>query len=133
MPSKSASIYNKAFDNAVMTGTDALTSVVTGIIYRDSVSYQFVWTGTPTGTFSLQGSNDYNPGTPQSGGVQDGPANSGTWTAIALSSTPAASGSAGNALVNLNQLGFAFIRAVYTNASGTGVLNGTVVTKSLGI
>ncbi len=111
-----------------MTGTTVLTSLPSNIKYKDSVAVQLSWTGTPTGTFAVQGSVDYNPGQPQSGGGQ----NAGHWTAIPLSPPPIASGSADQILMNLDQLAFPWIRVVYTNVSGTGVLTGYISAKSLG-
>lgn len=93
-----------------------ITSSVTDIRYLDNVSIQCIFTGTPTGSFALEGSLDYLR-------VNAQVTNSGTWTPITLSSTPAASGSAGNILLDLNQLSFPYIRIVYTKSSGTGVLN----------
>lgn len=94
----------------------SITSSVTDIRYLDNVSIQCIFTGTPTGSFALEGSLDYYK---INGAVQ----NTGTWTPITLSSTPAASGSAGNILLDLNQLSFPYIRVVYTKLSGTGTLN----------
>lgn len=120
--------FSALLNNQTMTGTNTLTSAQTNIKYKDSVGIQLQWTGTPSGTFQVQGSLDYNPGLPQSGGT----ANAGTWTNITLSPTPGASGSAGQILINMNQLGFPWIQVTYTNISGTGVLTGYIMTKSLG-
>lgn len=124
-------IFNALNNNQTMTGTNVLTSVVSNVWYKDSVAIQLQWTGTPTGTFVVQGSLDYNPQLAQNSN-QSGAPNNGTWTSLVLSSTPAASGSSGQALINLNQLGFPYIRTQYTNASGTGVLTGFLSAKSLG-
>lgn len=114
--------------NQTMTGTATLTSLPSNILYKDSVAIALNYTGTPNGTFSVQGSNDYNPGLPQSAGT----VNAGTWVALSLSPAPVASGSAANILLNLNQLAFPWIRVQYTNTSSTGVLTGNIVAKSLG-
>lgn len=113
-----------------MSGTTAYTSSVTSIIYRDSISYQAAWTGIPTGTFDVQGSIDYNPGLPESAG----PTNAGTWDSIPLTPSPAATGSGGanHVLMNLNQLGFAYTKVVYTNSTGSGVMALWTSAKSLG-
>lgn len=123
--------FSAAAGNQTMTGTSTLTSIPTNIKYRDSVAIQLQWTGTPTGTFSVQGSLDYSPGLPQTAAPPGG-ANPGTWTPITLSPAPVASGSSGVILLNLNQLAFPWIRVQYTNASGTGVLTGYISAKSLG-
>jgi hypothetical protein len=67
-------------------------------------SIQFTWTGTPTGTVSINASCD---GT--------------NWTLIPNSSA-ATGGAAGNFLVNYFEAGFRYIQAVYTNTSGTGTV-----------
>jgi hypothetical protein len=123
--------FSAGLANQTMTGTAQLISAVTNIKYKDSVAIQLKWTGTPTGTFTVDGSLDYNPGLPQSGAPPGG-ANNGTWTSLVLSPAPVASGAAGNILLNLNQLAFPWIRVTYTNASGTGTLTGYISAKSLG-
>lgn len=90
--------------NGSMAGN--LTSAVTDIRYLDDVCYQIVWTGTPTGTFQVQGSLDQV-----------------TWNTLSLTPAPAATGSAGNYLVDLEGLSFPYIRTTYTFTSGTGTLN----------
>jgi hypothetical protein len=96
----------------------SLTSKVSDISGFDNVAVQLVWTGTPTGTFAVQGSLDYNPQLA-----------TGTWTALTLSSSPAAAGSASNVLLDLNQLSFPWIRVVYTAVSGSGTLNAYIAGK----
>ena len=103
-----------------MTGTNVITSSITDIRNIDNVALELVWTGTPTGTFSVQCSIDYNP-----------QLQAGTWTALTLSPSPAASGSASSALIDLNQLGSPYIRVQYTNASSTGTLNGWIAGKAV--
>jgi hypothetical protein len=120
------------FNGASMTGSATLTSNVTNVMYRDSVAIQLQWSGTPNGTFYVQGSLDYNPGTPQS----EGGVNAGTWTTVPVvdvnNNPPVASGSAGSILINMNQVAFPWLRVQYTNSSSTGTLTGYVGAKSLG-
>lgn len=124
--------FSAALSNQTMTGTATLTSAVSNIKYKDSVSMQFQWTGTPNGTFVVQGSLDYIPTVQQSGGTP----NAGTWIPIPVKDVsgnpPIAAGAAGQILCNLNQLGFPWIRVQYTNTSSTGVLTGYISAKSLG-
>ena len=124
--------YQTLTDGA-MASTDVLTSTPTGIQYKDSFAVHLIWTGTPVGTFAIQGSVDYNPGLPQSGA---GPYNAGHWEPLPLVDqfgiAPVAAGSANSNLINLEFMGFPWIRAVYTNASGTGVLNIWIYAKSAG-
>ena len=132
MGSKGISQPFQVFTNATMSGQATVTSLVTDVRWRDSVSYQFNWTGTPQGSFAIQGSNDYAPGLPQSAEPPQGQ-NSGTWNSLTLSTTPVAAGSGSfTYLVNLNQLGFAYVRAQYTNTTSSGVLTGFIMAKSLG-
>jgi len=113
-----------------MSGTTVFISSVTGIIYRDSFSYQWAWTGIPSGNFDVQGSIDFNPGLPQSAGS----VNNGTWTSIPL--TPAititGSGGATNALANVYDAGFPYVRFAYTNSTGSGVFGSWIACKSFG-
>lgn len=134
MPSKSITESFKVFDNASMSGTITVTSLVTNVKYRDSVAYQFNWTGgIPSGSFSIQGSLDYNPGIPTAENPSGG-ANPGTWNSITLSPSPAATGSGSYSyLVALQQVTWPYLRAQYTNTSGSGLLTGYIFAKSLGL
>lgn len=115
-----------------MTGTTVLTSAVSQVKYKDSIGYQFNFTGTPVGTFAVQASIDYNPGSPQSGGAP----NAGNWVTLPAvdvnNNPPVASGSAGTVLVGLTQVEFPWVRVQYTNTSSTGILNIFMSAKSLG-
>lgn len=81
----------------------------------DNIGIEFVWTGSPTGTFGIDVSNSatLNP---------DGTISGGTWTPLVFTSpqSPAATGSSGNGFIDLNQTGAAFVRATYVRVSGTG-------------
>lgn len=131
MSDKAISEPYKVITDGAMTGTAVVTSLPTNIKYRDSVAYQAKWTGTPNGTFTVEGSVDYNPNLPQAQNPT-GTTASATWTPVTLSPVPVAAGVAGDVLINLNQLSFAWIRLVYTNASSTGTLQAYVMAKSLG-
>ena len=123
-------VYN-VFTAASMSGTSTIYGVPTAIKYRDSVSYQFDWTGDPSGEFFVQGSLNYAPGLPQSAEPEGG-VNPGTWNIIPL--TPAATiGSGSNTyLLNLADLGVPYIRPMYTNTGSQGSLTGLVFCKSYG-
>ncbi len=45
--------------NGSMTGTSTITSEVVNIVWFDTIGFQFNWMGTPTGTFAIQVSIDY--------------------------------------------------------------------------
>lgn len=107
-----------------MTGTSVITSAVLVIRTLSCAAIQAVWTGTPTGTFSIQGSLDYNPDA-MSNGL---PLSAGTWRDIGVSLT-APSGSASDALADIALSGIPYIRVVYTNASGNGTLTVTGFAK----
>lgn len=99
---------------------DAESSVIDGT-YQDNIGLQIEWTGSPTGTISIQASIDY-----------DARFNTGTF--YELSFSPALGQPAGAAdgyLVNLNQLPFPFYKVSYDAAGGTGVLNVWVTSKEV--
>lgn len=90
-----------------MTGTSTLTSPVTNIQQLDNMGLQVSWTGTPTGIFTVQCSND---------GVNF----------IALTFNPAIvqpAGAPGSFLVDLNQVPFLWMIVEYVNSSGMGALS----------
>lgn len=98
-----------------MTGTVVINGLPLDWRLIRGGSIQVIWTGTPTGTFSVQGSLDYFLG-------PDGkPGNVGTWDDMGISVT-APSGSAGKALVDITITGIPWVKIVYTNTSGTGTL-----------
>lgn len=73
---------------------------------------ELVWSGTPTGTFSVDGSID----------------NAATYNLVTNwyptgTFINAPSGSPGSTLINLMGIGFRWIRVSYTRSSGSGSLN----------
>lgn len=112
--------------NAVSMAS-SITSMPTSINRIPGISYDIVWTGTPTGTFSIQVSNTYS---------QDANGNvvtAGNWTSIpsdAFSGTyPSAEGSAGNGFIDVVGTEAAWVRLVYTAVSGSGNLTVVVAAK----
>lgn len=98
-----------------MTGTSTITSSTQTILTYDNIGLQFEWTGTPTGTFSINCSID-------------------DVTFIPLSFSPpltSPSGSSGNFLVSLNQVPYPYIQVTYTNSSGSGTLDVFISQKDL--
>lgn len=98
-----------AFSSTTMTGTTVCTSqaIDVGMLCRWSI--QLVWTGTPTGTFKVQESNDNT-----------------NWTDV-NSATASAAGSAASAIINAINCQTKYIRVLYTNASSTGVIGACTV------
>lgn len=87
------------------------------------VSYDIAWTGTPTGTFTVEVSNTYSKNA--DGSVK----NPGNWTALTLSAPTTATGTSGTGFIDVDQIAAYAIRLTYTPASGTGVLNAVVASK----
>lgn len=82
-----------------------VTSNALQMQYLDNVSLQLNATGTPTGTFDLQGSLDQV-----------------NFVSITLPSTPSLAGAATSILIDCNQLSFPYLRVVYTRVGGSGSL-----------
>lgn len=98
-----------------VSGTTTYTSLPINIKNHDNVGLQLVWTGTPTGTFTiLHSSNGTN------------------YDSITLSpviTQPA--GSAGHWSVVLQQDPFQWVKVQYVNASGTGTVDVIACAKDL--
>jgi len=105
----------------------SITSQYTNIQGLDNVGYQVNFTGTPTGTFSVEISMDYQPGN----GPNAEPANAGNWISLPLVPAIIAAGSPDIAYIDLNQLSAPWIRLIYTKTSGTGTLQAYVVAKAI--
>lgn len=101
------------------------TSNPVEVMNQDNVGIQLNWTGTPTGAFTFQVSNDYAQDS--FGNVQ----NVGNWITLPVTPAIAAAGSGDVAFVDLNQTGALYVRVVYTRASGTGTLNGYISAKGV--
>jgi hypothetical protein len=82
---------------------------------------QAVWTGSPTGTLSIDGSID---------NVQN-PSQVTNWFPTGTSVT-SPTGSADSTLINLQGVGFAWLRLSYTYSSGTGSLSVLMFAKAGG-
>lgn len=110
--------------NAVTMASN-ITSAVTDVRFIDNIAYQLVWSGTPTGTFSVQMSLDYAVGI---GGTVT---NAGTWINIPLNAATNPTGSSGSTNIFINQIPGPYLRLVYTASSGTGALTAYVSGKAV--
>ena len=113
----------KIFTAADMSGN--LISAVVEIKNQDNIGVQLHWTGTPTGSFSVQISSDHEQDI--NGNVQV----PGNWVSLPLNPAISASGSGDDAYVDLNQLSAQYMRVTYTAVSGSGVLDGIIVAKGV--
>lgn len=96
------------------------------------VNYAATWSGTsPTGTISLQFSDDYIPSTTGSGTAF----NAGTWNTApidvsgAIQTSAAVSGNTGNGMIEVQVTGAYASRLLYTRSGGSGTLTITVTGK----
>lgn len=122
----------RVITNGNMTGS--LTGTVTNINNLDNVGIQLNWTGSPTGTFSVQVSADYAQDT--NGNVT----NTGHWVSLiltywngsAFTTTATVPASVGSPIfLDLDLLSAPWIRVIYTTASDAGTLNAFVTAKGL--
>lgn len=86
---------------------------------------QIEWTGTPVGTFKLQGSCD--KGYLEPSGVVTGVTN---WTDL-TGFSQAAGGGVGTVQFVESQVGYRWVRIVYTAGSSTGTVNATISIKGI--
>lgn len=103
-----------------------VTSNPTNIQFLDNCSVEIDFTGSPTGTFTVEGSLTYKANALT--GVQQAP---GFWIPITLSPIPIASGSSGQILIDMDDLSFPWIRVVYHRTGGTGTLDVYISGKSI--
>lgn len=110
------------------------TSPVTSITYLDNLSYQInVTTTNSTGTFTIQGSTDYEISLPTSTVI-----NPGNWCDLPLASTagvasPTVAAANDVIIVDMNQLPFVAIRIKYTSGTaGTGTVDIWISAKQIG-
>lgn len=105
-------VYNKPiFPTLPLIMNTTLNSTPMPLWDTWGYSIQLVWTGTPTGTFKLQGSSDpILKGNPTSQNYN--PVN---WTDIANS--PYAVTAAGNYMWNVFDVAYNYVRVVYTDGS----------------
>lgn len=118
---KTTGIY--LIHDGVMTGTTTVVSAAINMINVDNAGIEIAWTGTPTGTLSVQGSVS---------AAIDQPSVTVAWNDLTFNpaiTQPA--GSAGGYLINLNQFPFPYLRFKYVNASGVGVLSVFLFLKDL--
>jgi len=111
-----------------MTGTATIYSQAFDIRFQVGCSFAVKWTGTPTGTLSVQVSNDYVPN------LQNAttPINAGTWYPIQASITTQPAGEPGQIYIPVYGIVSSYIQLVYVNSSGTGVLSGQFTCKTWG-
>lgn len=89
-------------------------------------SIQAVWTGSPTGNFTIETSCDVGAVDPHTG-LPTGINNWDTYTG----STVAAGGAAGSNTFRINVLPDRWVRLKYTHSSGTGTLNARMQAKGV--
>lgn len=92
--------------SGTMSSTNTIYTNILDVSRMDNLGLEVTWTGTPTGTIQIMGSNS---------GINF----------YALTFNPALTqpaGSGGGYLIDLNQFPFKFLMVQYTNSSGSGVI-----------
>ncbi len=95
------------------------------MMYLDNIAIQFVWTGTPTCTLSVLVSNQTVPGSNPPIPV------TGSFTALTIMGLTNPAGSAGNFVIDLNNLGEEWVEAAYTSCIGAGTLSAYLTAKGV--
>jgi hypothetical protein len=104
-------IYNERILSAVSLGADA-TSAVADMDHMGMASIHAIWTGTPTGTLSVQVS-----------------VNGVDWVAPPTALSVAIAGAAGQVVWTMPDLTWKAVRVIYVRTSGTGTVNAWVNAK----
>jgi hypothetical protein len=109
----------KIFSGAVMTGTNVLTSSVIDTWMADQAGLEIQWTGTPSGTFLMKASNQYDP-------ANNPNATFITVGAVMTPAFPIPAGAPGTYIGSISvlvALPQRWLRVEYTNSSGSGILD----------
>jgi hypothetical protein len=96
----------QVFEAQAVTGTNSYDSTVTDVEQVDRVTYSIFWTSSPVGTIQVQVSDDQS-----------------NWQVLQFGSTINIDGTETDHRIEINQVNFKFCKLVYTNTSGSGVLN----------
>ena len=105
----------KMWDSTSLGATN--TSNSTNVQNLDKASIFVEWTGSsPSGTITVEVRNS----------------SSGTWYALDFGSAITVSGASGTHSIILNELLFVDMRLVYTRTSGSGTINATIASKTVG-
>lgn len=126
MARKDTLVYKVATAQSLSASFQSPATVVKQL---DNCSYQInVNTTDSTGTFSVQGSDDYAVSEPTNVVT-----NVGHWIDLPLGGTPVSSAAVDQILINLNQIPFYALRVTYTSSTaGTGTCDIIMVAKQLG-
>jgi len=92
-----------------------VTTPTVNVQWLDNIYFTCTFTGTPTGTFYVEGSGD--------GG--------NNWQRVRLLTNPVATGAPDTVGIEINQAPMPLLRVVYSRISGTGTINIHVTAKEL--
>lgn len=117
----SAPMNARPIVDGTMTGTSVITGTPVDVRDCPIIAFQYVWTGTPSGTVSFDASESAYADAPA--GTHEG-SSGPTWTTVtATTAGTNPAGSASSSYWRFDNVGYRFIRPKYTNATGTGTLN----------
>lgn len=105
---------NPIFLNQSMTST--VSSKPEFIGQMSYIGFDLAWTGTPTGSFTVEVSNSYS--VDATGKTK----NAGNWVALTLSTSVTATGSPNSAFIDIDGVAASWIRLTYTPSASTGLL-----------
>lgn len=118
------------FTNASMSGTNVIFSLTSSIQFVDNIGLEWVWSGSPVGTFQVQTSADYDPNVEIAGNWV--PFLFTYWNGAAfVTSYDIPTSLASPYYLDLELTSAPWIRVQYTNASSSGTLNGFLTAKAV--
>ena len=104
-------INRQIIKDGVMSSTNTIYGDILQIDQGMTVAFECVFTGTPTGTLTVEGSNTGS-----------------NWNTLDIDiNSPV--GSAGTTGIDILRTGFRYLRLKYTNISGSGVLQAYIYAK----
>lgn len=107
--------FSQILINNASMGSDVISEILRCKLIRGT-TIEVKWSGSPTGTFNIQRTNEEDP-------------EESDWQNLDFGETVSAGGSSGNHQFDIRWISFSKLRVKYTRISGSGTLKATANSK----